>query len=98
MLRQHQGGALVPPTSNAASGAGVAVVLMYVVASAVIPETYNDDVHVAVLFNIVVPDTFNDDVHAVVLFNVVDPETFNDELHVIVLFIVPDAFQSCISP
>ena len=47
------------------------------------PETFNDDVHVKVLFIIVVPDTYNE-LFIVVLFdNVVKPDIFNDDIHVI---------------
>jgi hypothetical protein len=49
----------------------------------VLPDIFNDDVHVVTLFNVVLPDIFNDDVHVVTLFNVVLPDIFNDDIHVI---------------
>ncbi len=61
----------------------------------VVPDTFNDDVHVVVLFNVVVPDTFNDDVHVVILFNIIVPDTYN-ELFIVVLFdnvVKPDIFK-----
>ncbi len=59
------------------------------------PETFNDDVHVKVLFIIVVPDTYND-LFIVVLFdNVVKPDIFNDDVHVALLcsVVVPDTYH-----
>ncbi len=44
----------------------------------VVPDTFNDDIHVVVLFNVVVPDTLNDDK------NVDAPET--NKLVKLVLF------------
>ncbi len=33
----------------------------------VVPDTFNDDIHVVLLFNVVNPDTFNDDNNVVAL-------------------------------
>ncbi len=41
----------------------------------VVPDTFNDDINVVVLFNVVIPDTFNDDISVVILFNLVNPDT-----------------------
>ena len=49
----------------------------------VLPDIFNDDVHVVTLFNVVLPDIFNDDVHVVLFDNVVNPDIFNDDIHVI---------------
>ena len=40
----------------------------------VVPDTFNDDIIVVILFIVVVPDIF-------VLFNVVGPDTFNVDLN-----------------
>ena len=49
----------------------------------VTPDTFKDDIHVVLLFNVVNPDTFNDDNNVVSLFNVVKPDTFIDDNNVV---------------
>ncbi len=48
----------------------------------ILPTTFNDDKHVAALFNVVVPDTFNELLIVVILFNSVKPDRFNDDKYV----------------
>jgi hypothetical protein len=43
----------------------------------VLPDTFNDDNNVVLLFNVVKPDMLIDDNDVVLLLNVENPETFN---------------------
>ena len=45
---------LVPPTSKIAPDVGV-VVFIYVFVKVVIPDTFNDEIQVTLLFNLLVP-------------------------------------------
>ena len=43
----------------------------------VLPDIFNDDTKVTLLFNVVNPETFNVETNVVLLYNVVNPLTFN---------------------
>ena len=72
----------------------LATVVKLITGAVNVPSTFNDDMHVATLFNNVIPETFNVDKHVIELFNVVVldtfklfklefPLTFNDDTHVV---------------
>ncbi len=65
----------------------------------VIPDTFNDDIHVVLFDKVVVPEIFNDDIHDVLFDSVVNPDTFNDDTQVVLLFNVvnPDTFNDDIN-
>jgi hypothetical protein len=66
----------------------LATVVKLITGAVNVPSTFNDDMHVATLFNYVIPETFNVDKHVAALFNVVAPDTFIEELILVLLLFI----------
>ena len=53
--------------------------------SLVLPETFNDDPHVVILFNVVLPEIFNDDIHVIWYVPFVNKAPLNTAGNLVVL-------------